>query len=54
MKIIMEIKKTSEGFKMEVNRDAGRKPRVYRTYPTTLAHLIICIIDAACNEFRYE
>lgn len=54
MKVKMEIKKTNEGFKISVDRDTGRKPRIYRSYPTTVSSLILCIINAACEEFRYE
>lgn len=54
MKVIMEIKKTSEGFKLAVNRDSGRKPQVYRSYPTTIASLILCVITATCEAFKYE
>jgi len=54
MKVVIEIKKQSKGFKVAVDSDSGRKPRVYRSYPTTLANLIICVISAVCETFRYE
>ena len=52
MKVVMEIKTTSEGFRIAVKSDSGRKPRVWHAYPTTLAKLVLYIIRATCETFR--